>query len=58
MDPKTTFILITVISALVIVTGLGVTIAGVVRKKKAWIALGVGIAMIPTIISWIYGLLK
>ena len=51
------YILITVISGLVILTGLGVIIAGIVRKKKLWLALGVGIAMIPTIVSWIYKLI-
>ena len=57
MDPKTTFIIISVLAALVILTGLGITIAGVVKKRKLWIAMGVGIAMVPTIISWIYKLL-
>lgn len=57
MDPKTTFLIISVLAALVILTGLGITIAGVVKKRKLWIALGVGIAMVPTIISWIYKLL-
>lgn len=50
------YILITVISGLVILAGLGVTIVGIVRKRKLWIALGVGIAMVPTIISWIFKL--
>lgn len=54
MDDKSTFLIITILSGLVILTGLGITIAGVVKKRKLWIAVGVGVAMTPTIISWIY----
>ena len=53
MDDKTTILIINILAGLVILTGLGVTIAGVVRKRKLWIAIGVGIALLPTIISWI-----
>ena len=47
------YILTTVLSGLVILVGLGVTIAGIVKKKKLWLAIGVGISLLPTIISWI-----
>lgn len=53
MDDKTTVLIINILATIVILTGLGVTIAGIVKKKKLWLAIGVGIALLPTIISWI-----
>ena len=53
MDDRTTVLIINILATIVILTGLGITIAGIVKKKKLWLAIGVGIALLPTIISWI-----
>ena len=47
------YLITTILSGLVILLGLGITIAGIVKKKRLWLAIGVGIALLPTIISWI-----
>lgn len=53
MDDKTYFLVTFIASTVVILAGLAVTIIGLVKRKKLWIALGVLIALIPTIISFI-----
>lgn len=53
MDAKTYFLVINILIGLVILTGLAVTIIGIVKKKQLWIAIGVFIALIPTLISYI-----
>ena len=54
MDDKTAILIINVVATLVILTGLGIAIAGIVKKKRLWLAIGVIVALLPTIISWIY----
>lgn len=54
MDEKFYYLLITVIAGLVILAGLIVTIFGVIKKRKLLIVLGVSIALIPTLISYLW----
>lgn len=56
MHPKSYFLLISLIAGIVILAGLVITIIGIVKQKKSWIAFGVLIALIPTIVSLLYKL--
>ncbi len=51
MDPKTQFLVISILGGLVILAGLILVIIGMVKQKKSLIAWGVLIALIPTLIS-------
>lgn len=53
MDAKNVYLLTQLIATLIILTGLGFAIAGIVKKKKIWLVIGVAIALIPTIIGWV-----
>ena len=52
MDAKTYFLVINILIGLVILAGLVVTIIGIIKKKQLWIAIGVFIALIPTLLSY------
>ncbi|MEO6135189.1 MAG: hypothetical protein ABIP35_08555 [Ginsengibacter sp.] len=52
MDAKGYLLLINIIVGLVILAGLAVTIIGIVKKKQLLIAIGVLIALLPTIIKY------
>ncbi|MEO9211116.1 MAG: hypothetical protein ABI208_08455 [Ginsengibacter sp.] len=54
MDPKTQYLIIYILVGLVILTGLGVAIVGVIKKRKKLIFLGVIIAILPTLISMLW----
>lgn len=53
MDDKTYYLLTFILGGVIILAGLGVTIFGVVKKRKLLIALGVLISLIPTMIAYI-----
>lgn len=52
MDAKTYFLVINIVFGLVILTGLGVTIYGIVKKKQLLLAVGVFIALLPYILKF------
>lgn len=52
MDAKGYLLLINIIVGLVILAGLTVTIIGIIKKKQLLIALGVLIALLPTIVRY------
>ena len=52
MDAKGYFLLINIIVGLIILSGLAITIIGIVKKKQLLIAVGVLVALLPTIIKY------
>jgi len=52
MDAKEYLLLFNIIITIVILAGLGVVIAGIIKKKKSLLAIGVLIALLPTIIMY------
>ncbi|MEO6682277.1 MAG: hypothetical protein ABIN48_05575 [Ginsengibacter sp.] len=52
MDGATTYLVMLILSTMLILAGLGIVIYGMVKKKVKLIALGVFVAMLPTLVSW------
>ena len=54
MDPKTQYLIAFILGGLIILTGLGFIIAGIVKKRQKLIFLGLLIAIVPTIFSLLW----
>ena len=52
MDEHTWYLIGLIISTLIILAGLGIVIYGIVKKNVKLIALGVFVAMVPTLVEF------
>lgn len=52
MDEGTWYLVGMIVSTLIILAGLGIVIYGMVKKKVKLIALGVFVALVPTLVDF------
>lgn len=52
MDERSWYLMGMVISTLIILGGLGIVIYGMVKKKVKLIAIGVFVALVPTLVEF------
>lgn len=52
MDDATSYLVVFILTTIVIITGLGLVIYGMVKKKVKLIALGVFISLLPSLVNF------